>query len=56
VREALRWRLGLGDFELWTFLPNVGDYAGALGESLAVYYCVDEWSMFSHLDQGETDP
>jgi glycosyltransferase involved in cell wall biosynthesis len=52
--RGLRWRLGLSDFELWTFLPNVGDYVGALGESLAVYYCVDEWSMFSHLDQGET--
>ena len=24
--RALRWRLGLDDFHLWTFLPNVGDY------------------------------
>lgn len=51
---ALRWRLGLRDFHLWTFLPNVADYVGVLGESLAVYYCVDEWSMFAYLDRDET--
>lgn len=51
---GLRWRLGLRDFQLWTFLPNVADYVGHLGESLAVYYCVDEWSMFSYLDRDET--
>ncbi|AKU98440.1 Glycosyltransferase SypN [Labilithrix luteola] len=51
---GLRWRLGLEDFHLWTFLPNVADYVGLLGESLAVYYCVDEWSMFAHLDRDET--
>jgi glycosyltransferase involved in cell wall biosynthesis len=52
--RTLRWRLGMRDFHLWTFLPNVADYVGALGESLAVYYCVDEWSMFSYLDRDET--
>jgi glycosyltransferase involved in cell wall biosynthesis len=51
---ALRWRLGLDDFHLWTFLPNVADYVGILGESLSVYYCVDEWSMFGYLDRNET--
>ena len=51
---VLRRRLDLRDFHLWTFLPNVGDYVGGLGESLAVYYCVDEWSMFSYLDRDET--
>lgn len=50
----LRRRLGLDDFQLWTFLPNVADYVGTLGESLAVYYCVDEWSMFSYLDRDAT--
>lgn len=49
--RGLRWRLGLEDFHLWTFLPTVSDYVGTLGESLAVYYCVDEWSMFSYLDR-----
>lgn len=52
--RALRLRLGIGRFELWTFLPNTADYVGTLGEDLAVYYCVDEWSMFSYLDRVET--
>lgn len=51
---ALRLRLGLSKFHLWTFLPNVADYVGVLGESLSVYYCVDEWSMFSYLDRERT--
>src|SRR5206468_2623071 len=50
----LRRRLGLDPFHLWTFLPNVGDYVGTLGESLAIYYCVDEWSMFGYLDRDAT--
>src|SRR5262249_36756000 len=52
--RALRLRLGIKQFELWTFLPNTADYIGTLGEQLAVYYCVDEWSMFSYLDRAET--
>jgi glycosyltransferase involved in cell wall biosynthesis len=51
---ALRKRLGMDRFQLWTFLPNVADYLGGLGESLSVYYCVDEWSQFSYLDEGKT--
>jgi glycosyltransferase involved in cell wall biosynthesis len=51
---ALRRRLGLRQFDLWTFLPTVADYVGTLGERLAVYYCVDEWSMFSYLDKHHT--
>jgi glycosyltransferase involved in cell wall biosynthesis len=51
---ALRWRLGLREFDLWTFLPNVADYVGTLGERHAVYYCVDEWSLFSYLNEQET--
>ena len=52
--RALRLRLGIKEFQLWTFLPNVADYVGTLGEDLAVYYCVDEWSMFSYLDRAQT--
>jgi glycosyltransferase involved in cell wall biosynthesis len=52
--RALRLRLGMDDFHLWTFLPNVADYVGTLGESLSVYYCVDEWSMFSYIDRDRT--
>lgn len=46
----IRWRLRIGRFQLWTFLPNVVNYVGKLGESLAVYYCTDEFSQFSYLN------
>jgi glycosyltransferase involved in cell wall biosynthesis len=52
--RAFRLRLGIRDFQLWTFLPTVADYVGTLGESLSVYYCVDEWSLFSYLDRAQT--
>ena len=52
--RMLRLRLGIEQFQLWTFLPNVGDYVGTLGEDSAVYYCVDEWSMFGYLDRDQT--
>lgn len=48
--RLLRRQLAIDDFHLWTFLPNTADYVGALGESFAVYYCVDEWSTFTALD------
>jgi hypothetical protein len=46
----LRRQLGLHEFQLWTFLPNTAEYIGTLGESVSVYYCVDEWSKFSYVD------
>lgn len=49
-----RRRLGIDRFQLWTFLPNVADYVGTLGEELSVYYCVDEWSLFGYLDRDQT--
>lgn len=52
--RALRMRLGMREFQLWSFLPNVADYAGTLGESLLVYYCTDEWSLFSYIDADKT--
>jgi glycosyltransferase involved in cell wall biosynthesis len=52
--RALCWQLGIDEFQLWTFLPNVADYVGSLGEQLAVYYCVDEWSLFGYLDHEHT--
>ena len=52
--RMLRLRLGIQDFQLWTFLPNVGDYVGTLGEASSVYYCVDEWSLFGYLDREQT--
>ena len=53
--RLLRLRLGLSEFHLWTFLPNVADYVGSFGESLTVYYCVDEWSMFSYIDRQQME-
>ncbi|MDX2092049.1 MAG: glycosyltransferase [Kofleriaceae bacterium] len=49
--KAMRLRLGIDRFQLWTFLPTTAPYVGSLGEELAVYYCVDEWSLFSYLDR-----
>ncbi|MGD1277667.1 MAG: glycosyltransferase [Tepidisphaeraceae bacterium] len=48
--RVLRTVLGMKEFQLWTFLPTVADYVGRLGESVSVYYCVDEWSKFSYVD------
>lgn len=50
---AVRRRLGIAQFELWTFLPNVADYTD-LGQAATVYYCVDEWSLFEYLDKDAT--
>jgi glycosyltransferase involved in cell wall biosynthesis len=52
--RALRYQLGIKDFQLWTFLPNTVNYVGTLGEKMAVYYCVDEWSTFTALDAAAT--
>jgi glycosyltransferase involved in cell wall biosynthesis len=46
----LRRRYGFADFQLWTFLPNAVEYVGRFGESVAVYYCTDEWSEFAHVN------
>jgi glycosyltransferase involved in cell wall biosynthesis len=50
----LRRKLGISDFQVWTFLPNAADYVGCLGESISVYYCVDEWAKFNYLDGART--
>jgi len=52
--RRLRRQLEIDDFHLWSFLPTTADYVGTLGESLAVYYCVDEWSTFTALDAEAT--
>lgn len=46
----LRRKLGMDRYQLWTFVPNALPYVGMPGESLVVYYCIDEWSHFSYLD------
>jgi glycosyltransferase involved in cell wall biosynthesis len=45
----LRRQLGMHDFQLWSFLPNVADYAD-LGQSLLVYYCTDNWLHLAGAD------
>lgn len=52
--KRLSRQIGSARFQLWTFLPNVADYVGRLGESLSVYYCVDEWSKFNYVDGEKT--
>jgi glycosyltransferase involved in cell wall biosynthesis len=52
--EMLRRRRGMGDFQLWSFIPSAAKYVGKLGESLVVYYCTDEWSHFSSVDKDKT--
>lgn len=46
----LRWKLEMKDYQLWTFLPTMSEYAGELNESILVYYCTDEHGQFSYLD------
>ena len=52
--KILSRKLGMREFQLWTFLPSTASYVGQLGESLVVYYCVDEWSKFNYLDGQRT--
>ena len=47
-RAARRW--SFQHPQLWIFPPNAVDYIGRFGEAKVVYYCVDEWSQFTHLD------
>ena len=56
-RGLLRWalrrqlrRTGMQRPQLWFFQPNGAFLIGQLDESLVVYYCVDDWSHFAHLD------
>ena len=46
----MRRRLGMHDFQLWSFIPTAVKYVGKMGESFVVYYCTDEWSHFSYVD------
>lgn len=46
----LRRQLKMDDFQLWTFIPTAEPYVGALGESLSIYYCTDQYSQFEAVD------
>jgi len=43
-------KIQMKDVQLWTFMPNIVELIGNLGETYIVYYCVDEWSKFSFMD------
>jgi glycosyltransferase involved in cell wall biosynthesis len=46
-----RRRLGFSAPITWSFLPTSADVAGALGERLVVYHCVDEFAEFTGTDR-----
>ena len=59
IRRQAR-RLGMKDFQLWTFLPTTAPMIRYLKSRKVIYYCVDEWSAFTFLngrlmEQMETD-
>ncbi len=47
---TLAARLGMRDYQLWSFLPNVAEAFAACRPTIAVYYCTDEWSLFPYVD------
>lgn len=53
LRANIRWamrRLGFRRPQLWVFLPNQVGVVGHLGEQTSIYYCVDEFSLFTGVD------
>lgn len=44
-----RW-MGIGPFQLWSWVPTAPEYFGLFGESMIVYYRTDNWSQFSTAD------
>jgi len=57
LAPVLRWaihRLGFNKPILWTYTPHSADFIGKLGESLAVYECVDEFSAAKGLVHAPT--
>jgi glycosyltransferase involved in cell wall biosynthesis len=48
VLRAMR-RLGFVNPINWIFTPSAGVVAGALGEEMVIYYCVDEFTAFTDL-------
>ncbi len=52
VRQAMRdW--GMRTPVLVATVPNATDYLGAFGEALAVYYCVDDFSLWPGMNQAD---
>lgn len=53
VRRQLA-KLGFDNPILWSYTPHSGDFVGKLGEKLAVYECVDEFSASKGLVRSKT--
>lgn len=49
VRRAMR-RLNLGQAISWFAVPHPGALAGAFGEALVVYYCIDDYAALPDVD------
>jgi glycosyltransferase involved in cell wall biosynthesis len=46
----LMWRYGIRRPILWFVIPHVASLAGRLGESLSVYYCIDDYASLPDVD------
>ena len=44
-------KLGMEPFQMWTFMPTTAPLVRLLKPQKLVYYCVDNWSAFSFLDE-----
>ena len=49
--KYLQKRLHMDKPISWIFHPHMGEIAGHFGESLIVYYCIDEFSAFPEINQ-----
>jgi glycosyltransferase involved in cell wall biosynthesis len=53
VKATLRWVMWRGGIRrpiLWFVQPHLGFLIGNLGEELAVYYCIDDYAAFPHVN------
>ncbi len=62
-RWLLKWqlkgdlkRLRISNPEVWSFVPNSGDYIDIFDPSKKVYYCVDDWGEMKGLDKDWIQP
>ena len=50
IRAQIK-KLGMEPFQMWSFLPTTASLVKRLKAEKVVYYCVDEWSAFSFLNE-----
>ena len=50
ARRAMR-KIGFGRRISWFVVPHPGPLAGQLGESLTVYYCIDDYASYPGMDR-----